>query len=300
MHISGVAFQCDKCLKMFSTKSNLRRHKIKHKNDPPTKETLDEIKTTRSENFNNSRAVNPFPGTDRDMLIDDGVTKPLETNLHTVEVQCHTLLPEKARNKRVTKDIPDKTKTTSQRKQKRKVRYDQTENHNNQNKSSEEHLPFTCFICSFSYDSRLECVHHMADKHSPDWLELKQRNNIEDINKFSMRLDKMVDNIPKMIIEKNSGLKFISSTAMRMDAAKLVTAVTHNQIEIELNSSTNSKDKMYFCALCPKSYFWKPDLRRHMDLHAGKFYTIRIFHGREVRIEKSFRELLFGITRFRH
>ena len=134
--------------------------------------------------------------------------------------------------------------------------------------NGEGHLSFRCFICPLSYTSRLVCINHMEDKHSSDWLQLKETYKVDDIEEFSKQMDTMAETLPKMILDKSSGIKYLIGT-MAAESSDIGTSFPNSQTAIFTFSGTT--EKLNCCALCPKRFFWETELRRHTDVHLGKY-----------------------------
>lgn len=115
-------------------------------------------------------------------------------------------------------------------------------------------LPFKCYLCDASYESRLDCLNHQADGHDSDWKILKEKNKVNDIEVFSIHMDKVVEN-----------------NCNKLDSGSLleIPGTGGDETKMEVISADYMQRKVY-CSLCPKRFWSLQDLRRHMRSHTGK------------------------------
>lgn len=118
-------------------------------------------------------------------------------------------------------------------------------------------LPYKCYLCDASYDSRVECLNHQADSHKSDWSILKEKNKVNEIEAFSVHMDKVVENN----CNKLDAGSVLEIPGQGLDDGKM-----------EVISADYMQRKVY-CSLCPKRFWSLQDLRRHMRSHTGKFLS---------------------------
>lgn len=116
-------------------------------------------------------------------------------------------------------------------------------------------LPFKCYLCDASYELRVDCLNHQADAHDSDWKILKDKNRVNDIEQFSVHMDKVVEN-----------------NCNKLDAGSVleIPGTGNDESKMEVISADYMQRKVY-CSLCPKRFWSLQDLRRHMRSHTGKF-----------------------------
>ena len=119
-------------------------------------------------------------------------------------------------------------------------------------------LPYKCYLCDASFDSRTECLNHQADSHRSDWVILKDKNKVDDIEAFSVHMDNVVE---------NNCNKLDSGSVLEIPGQGL------DDSKMEVISADYMQRKVY-CSLCPKRFWSLQDLRRHMRSHTG---TVRNF-----------------------
>jgi len=115
-------------------------------------------------------------------------------------------------------------------------------------------LPFKCYLCDASFESRAYCLLHQSDAHESDWNILKDKNKVDDIDQFSMHMDKVVEN-----------------NCNKLDTGSIleIPGSGHDESKMEVISADYMQRKVY-CSLCPKRFWSLQDLRRHMRSHTGR------------------------------
>ena len=111
-------------------------------------------------------------------------------------------------------------------------------------------LPFRCYLCQASYNSRLESLTHLAEKHESDWTDLKEKYNIANVIAFATQVDTAV--------EKRCNALKATLTTMGGEGSPVEIFDDYMQRKI-------------YCSLCPMRFrSYMQHLRRHMCFHTGK------------------------------
>jgi len=117
-------------------------------------------------------------------------------------------------------------------------------------------LPFKCYLCDASYDSRLLSLQHKSSAHASDWAQLRDKNRIgNDLPDFADFVDRVVE---EALDNSSSG---VAPTTVRR---------VHNGVELDIRLETDYAQRKVFCSLCPKRFWSLQDLRRHMRSHTGQ------------------------------
>lgn len=118
-------------------------------------------------------------------------------------------------------------------------------------------LPYKCYLCDASYDERRECLEHKQDRHSPDWLLLRDKNNIKDVGDFASAMDRIVEH------------NFINRDASHKVVLEGDLAHYKGSLGEDLKPESDYMQRKVYCSLCPKRFWSLQDLRRHMRSHTG-------------------------------
>lgn len=114
-------------------------------------------------------------------------------------------------------------------------------------------LPFKCYLCDASFETRLASLEHKEREHLSDWTMLRDKNRVgDDLADFSSFVEHVVE-------EALAGGTAAPVTARR----------TRDGVELDLRLESDYAQRKVFCSLCPKRFWSLQDLRRHMRSHTG-------------------------------
>ena len=124
-------------------------------------------------------------------------------------------------------------------------------------------LPFKCYLCDASYDKRQDCLQHQERFHPQDWGVLKDKNGVDSVDRFSTRMDKLVEKHCQGAVLQGPEKPGGCVDEDREDSGP--------GLEEGLMDSVTSdyQQRKVYCSLCPKRFWSLQDLRRHMRSHTG-------------------------------
>ena len=114
-------------------------------------------------------------------------------------------------------------------------------------------LPYRCYLCDASYYKRWPCLEHISEIHTSDWLVLKEKYGLTELEKFSEKMDKRVETFCKKL------------------SAESIAEITKEDLK-ELNMRAIPLDykwRKIYCCLCPLKFWSLSELQRHMCFHTG-------------------------------
>lgn len=114
-------------------------------------------------------------------------------------------------------------------------------------------LPYRCYQCDASYNKRWTCLEHISEIHTSDWLVLKEKYGLTELEKFSEKMDKRVESFCKKLSPES------------------VAEITKEDLK-EFNMRTIPLDykwRKICCCLCPLKFWSLSELQRHMCFHIG-------------------------------
>ncbi|XP_041375775.1 zinc finger protein 775-like [Gigantopelta aegis] len=134
-------------------------------------------------------------------------------------------------------------------------------------------LPFKCYLCDASFEKRQDCLQHQERFHPQDWMVLKEKNGVDSLDRFSVRMDKLVEKHCQGVVaalqgpEKHGpGGVFVAGEEDRGEKGGA------RMMEDGLMDTMTSdyQQRKVYCSLCPKRFWSLQDLRRHMRSHTGE------------------------------
>ena len=120
-------------------------------------------------------------------------------------------------------------------------------------------LPYKCYLCDASYDSRIECLDHMVNKHPADWTMLRDKNQVTDVKDFAECMNRIVEQNFLNVEPDGSTPKVNESDLVKVKVT----------LGDDLKPESDYLQRKVYCSLCPKRFWSLQDLRRHMRSHTG-------------------------------
>lgn len=117
-------------------------------------------------------------------------------------------------------------------------------------------LPFKCYLCDASFDNRKDCLQHKTKKHPQDWVLLKEKNKVNNVEEYAQCINS--------IVEQN-----FTNTGNNGEGRFTEKELSHLNLTEDLKPESDYLQRKVYCALCPKRFWSLQDLRRHMRSHTG-------------------------------